>query len=266
MGSFRGKRAIGAAVVCIFISFVIMVFVLSLKVIQSNSNVNISMPYDLAGLQQLNRELAILKDQNFYALALLFSSLYILKQTFCIPGSIWLNLGAGSLFGVSVGFPLSCILTTLGASCCYWLSYLVFRRPVEYLFSKKIQMLHQKINREASNNLLWYLLFLRIVPFTPNWLLNLISPLVGVPFNLFIISVFFGLIPYNFMGVQTGTILADLSENDEVFGIWTILRLLSIAVSCLIFIILKNYFVKKNGSYDIRKHLSSEVIHLKTES
>lgn len=45
---------------------------------------------------------------------------------------------------------------------------------------------------------------------SPNWLLNITSPLLNVPFPLFFISVLFGLIPYNFLCVQSGLILAEL--------------------------------------------------------
>lgn len=49
-----------------------------------------------------------------------------------------------------------------------------------------------------KSDLLWYMTFLRLVPMSPNWLINVTAPIVGVPFFTFAGSVFIGLMPYNF--------------------------------------------------------------------
>jgi hypothetical protein len=41
----------------------------------------------------------------------LFAYTYVCKQTFSIPGSFFLNLIAGALYGVEFGFPFVCVLT-----------------------------------------------------------------------------------------------------------------------------------------------------------
>jgi len=244
----RVRNFIASAAVCIFLAFLIFIFILSFTIIQSKVNISISIPRSLEDLKKLNAELTVIQQENYYTVLLFFCSLYILKQTFCIPGSLWLNLWGGSMFGLFAGFPLCCFLTTFGAGCCYWVSHLIFRGLVERFFYKKIQMLSLKIQKEAPNNLVWYLLFLRVVPFTPNWLLNLASPILGIPFKLFVISIFFGLIPYNFIAVQTGTILTDLSASDDIFDKWTIIKLLSIACIYLALILGKNYLSKINSN------------------
>lgn len=58
-----------------------------------------------------------------------------------------------------------------------------------------------------KSDLLWYLVFLRVIPMSPNWLINVTAPIVGVPFLTFAASVFIGLMPYNFC---TFTILGFL--------------------------------------------------------
>jgi uncharacterized membrane protein YdjX (TVP38/TMEM64 family) len=42
------------------------------------------------------------------------------------------------------------------------------------------------------DNLLSYMLFLRITPFLPNWFINLASPIIGVPLSPFFWGTFFG--------------------------------------------------------------------------
>lgn len=60
------------------------------------------------------------------------------------------------------------------------------------------------------------MMFLRLTPLIPNWFVNLGSPLVGIPYVYFIIASFFGiflfyeylgLMPNNFILIQTGLTL-----------------------------------------------------------
>jgi len=240
----KGKSPILGVLVLVFIAGTGLVFYASFKDLQRQTEHPISIPWNMEDLKSLYTELQHLKGSHLTSVLLFFCSFYILKQTFCLPGSFWLNIWAGNMFGILYGFPLVCFLTAFGASCCYWFSHFVFRSVIVRLFSKKIGNLQKKIE-SREDDLFWFLILLRIVPFTPNWLLNLLSPILGVPFNLFWTSIFIGLMPYNFIAVQTGSILTDLSEGENIFDSWTVVKLLSIAVVYILFIILKNNMSKK---------------------
>jgi uncharacterized membrane protein YdjX (TVP38/TMEM64 family) len=56
----------------------------------------------------------------------------------------------------------------------------------------RLAQLKEKVTARGSN-LFNELLFLRLVPFTPNWLLNICLPLLEVPIHLFFLSIFFGM-------------------------------------------------------------------------
>ena len=45
---------------------------------------------------------------------------------------------------------------------------------------------------DQSHSLLYVMISLRLVPVTPNWLLNILSPVLGVPLPLFFVSVLTG--------------------------------------------------------------------------
>jgi len=51
---------------------------------------------------------------------------------------------------------------------------------------------------------------------TPNWLINMASPQVGVPIRSFFLSVLVGLAPYNFLCCNAGAALAELKSLDDV--------------------------------------------------
>lgn len=51
------------------------------------------------------------------------------------------------------------------------------------------------------------MMFLRLTPLIPNWFVNLGSPLVGMPYIYFLFASMIGLMPNNFILIQTGLTL-----------------------------------------------------------
>lgn len=199
-------------------------------------------PSNLAELNELAALLLHYTDDHLSYVILLFCSAYIYKQTFAIPGSIFLNLLAGALFGVTYGFPLACVLSATGATCCYALSNFFGKQYILHYFSGKITPLSTKI-RGHRHNLFFYLLSLRLFPVAPNWLMNMAAPVLDIPVHLFFFSVFFGLMPYNFLSVEAGGILTEITSTGDIFTTATTLKLL--AAACVA--ILPTILVKRFG-------------------
>lgn len=106
-----------------------------------------------------------------YEIAILFTLVYIAKQLFSIPGSLFLHVLAGYLVSPSYSIPYLCILNTLGACGCYQLSKYIGKQWVDkYRESSKFQQLQTYVSSSHSSLTLFFsLLSLRIFPFTPNW-------------------------------------------------------------------------------------------------
>jgi uncharacterized membrane protein YdjX (TVP38/TMEM64 family) len=99
----------------------------------------------------------------------------------------------------------------MGASLCFFMSYTLARQ----LVLRKFPALFNKFNRlvrSNEKNLFWYMLFLRLTPLVPNWFVNLASPLVGMPYVYFIVASFFGMMPNNFILMQTGLTLKEIDK------------------------------------------------------
>ncbi|KAL1110466.1 hypothetical protein AAG570_007994 [Ranatra chinensis] len=171
-------------------------------------------------------------DQNWIYVVTLFCSAYLFKQAFVIPGSALLNILGGALFGITVALPLCCFLTCVGATCSYLISKFFCKELIKRKWPGNVNYLQIKVN-ENKNRLLYFLLFLRLFPMTPNWLINLVSPIVGIPLHLFTISVFIGLIPYNFLCVQAGSMLSSFSSLDDIFTYKTFMQLFIMALVAL---------------------------------
>ncbi|XP_016055624.1 PREDICTED: transmembrane protein 41A [Miniopterus natalensis] len=214
-------------------------------------------PSDLAELRELSEILRDYRREHQAYVFLLFCSAYLYKQCFAIPGSSFLNVLAGALFGPWLGLLLCCVLTSVGATCCYLLSSMFGKQLVVSYFPDKVALLQRKVE-ENRNGLFFFLLFLRLFPMTPNWFLNLSAPILNIPLGQFFFSVLIGLIPYNFICVQTGSILSTLTSLDALFSWETVLKLLAIALVALV----PGTLIKKLNQKDLHLNETSNANHL----
>ncbi|XP_034418295.1 transmembrane protein 41A-A [Cyclopterus lumpus] len=190
-------------------------------------------PSDLEELRELSELLQFYKTEHTGYVLLLFCSAYLYKQSFAIPGSSFLNILAGAIFGPYQGLLLVSVLTTVGSTMCYLLSKAFGKRYITTLFPDKVSLLQGKIE-ENRDCLFFFLLFLRFFPMTPNWFLNMSAPIVNIPITFFFCSVFIGLLPYNFICVQTGVMLSEVASLDDLFCWERLLQLLAIACMALL--------------------------------
>ena len=63
-----------------------------------------------------------------------------------MPGSVFLNILAGALYGVWQGFLMCCLLTACGASQCYLLARLVGANTAQHYFPEKIASFKAKLD------------------------------------------------------------------------------------------------------------------------
>eukprot|EP01134_Creolimax_fragrantissima_P002100 CFRG2100T1 len=180
---------------------------------------------------RLAKLLAAYRDQHYNATVGFFLSLYLFKQTFSVPGSAIMNIVAGVLWGFPLGLMMVCTMTTAGSSLCFVLSRKLIGQSVKLYFPQWISYLKSKVQTGSSKDLFLDLMAMRVIPFTPNWALNLCLPHLSVPLPMFAVTVFFGLMPYNFVCVQAGTMATGLQNpSDMIRDPDTLLRLSLIGV------------------------------------
>ncbi|XP_028822806.1 transmembrane protein 41A-A-like [Denticeps clupeoides] len=194
---------------------------------------SLKFPSDLEELKEMAALLRVYQEEHTAYVLLLFCGAYLYKQSFAIPGSSLLNILAGALFGPWQGLLLACLLTSVGSTFCFLLSKAFGKQYIVHLFPEKVSMLQRKVE-ENKNSLFFFLLFIRCFPMSPNWLLNMTAPIVNIPVTFFFFSIFIGLMPYNFICVQTGSMLSDVASLDHLFTWHVLLRLLAVACAALL--------------------------------
>ncbi|XP_046647619.1 transmembrane protein 41A-A-like [Daphnia pulicaria] len=188
----------------------------------------IKFPCNLEELKSLTGTL--LEFQKFHPLYvyILFCSAYLYKQTFAIPGSVFLNLLAGALYGTLKGTCLASLLTATGASMCYFLSLLTGSDFILNTWPEKMSHLRAQVDNNQER-LPYFLLSLRLVPVSPNWFINVTSPILGIPIKTFAATAFLGLMPYNFMCVKAGSVLSELISVNDLLNFQMVCNLIIVA-------------------------------------
>lgn len=143
-------------------------------------------------------------------------TLYIIMQTFAIPGTVTLSLMSGALHGTLPGLALVSFVSTMGSSTCYALSYLFGRPIARALWLDKLEVFDKEVSKRKKE-LLNYMLFLRVTPFFPNTFINIACPVVGVPYTPFAIGTLLGCMPNNFVAVHTGSHLSELDSLSDLY-------------------------------------------------
>lgn len=141
-----------------------------------------------------------------------FMAIYILQTALSLPGAAILSLAAGAVFGAVMGTLYANIAATLGATLAFLLTRYLLRDIVQKRFGGALK----GINSELETRGFSYLLFLRLVPVFPFFLINLAAGLTRLPLRTFFFGTMLGIIPGGFVYVNAG---ASLATIDSLSGI-----------------------------------------------
>jgi uncharacterized membrane protein YdjX (TVP38/TMEM64 family) len=148
-----------------------------------------------------NREAlrGVIADNMFLSL-LAFMAIYAVSVALSLPGGAVLTIAGGFLFGWLVGGIASVIAATLGACAVF----LIARSALSDLLAAKAGPWLSRFREGFQEDAFNYLLFLRLVPVFPFWLVNLAPGLLGVGFATYFVTTLVGIIPGTFAFALAG--------------------------------------------------------------
>jgi len=141
-----------------------------------------------------------------------FMVIYIVQTALSLPGAAIMSLAAGAIFGSIMGTLYANIAATVGATLAFLVTRYLLRDTVLNKFGASLETM----NRELETRGLSYLLFLRLVPVFPFFLINLAAGLTRLPLRTFFLGTMLGIIPGGFVYVNAG---ASLATIDSLSGI-----------------------------------------------
>lgn len=160
-----------------------------------------------------HRDTLLALTERHFALAIAVAfAVYVAAVAFSLPVATLLSLLIGFLFGRWLGTALIVGAATAGAS----LAFLAAR----YLFAAAAQQrmgaVGAKIAAGFTANAFNYLLFLRLVPIFPFFLVNIAPALTGITLRTFVLATLVGIIPGSFVYANLGQALGRIDSTREL--------------------------------------------------
>lgn len=142
----------------------------------------------------------------------LFMAIYIIQTALSLPGAAILSLSAGLLFGSILGTVYAVVAATIGATLAFLVTRYLLRETVQRRFGPRLERINRELERRGFN----YLLFLRLVPVFPFFLINLAGGLTRLPLRTFVLATMLGIIPGGFVYVNAGAGLAAIETLSDI--------------------------------------------------
>ncbi|MEZ5667955.1 MAG: TVP38/TMEM64 family protein [Alphaproteobacteria bacterium] len=174
-------------------------------------------------------------SRHFVLAVLVYALVYAVSIALSVPGGAVLTLVGGFLFGAWAGTAIVVVAATVGATGLF----LAARTAVGEGLSRNAGPFVRKMEAGFKRDAFSYLLFLRLTPVFPFWIVNLAPALLQVPLRTYVIATALGIVPGTFVfasfGAGLGNLLAagdDISVGD-VLSLEVILGLSALALLAL---------------------------------
>jgi uncharacterized membrane protein YdjX (TVP38/TMEM64 family) len=136
---------------------------------------------------------AFIQEYSVAAVAI-YVAVYVVVVALSLPGGLVLTLVGGVLFGGMVGGAAALVGATIGATILFLIAKSAFGEHLARRAGPAAEKLAEGFRSDAFH----YLLFLRLVPVFPFFLVNLVPALAGVSLSTFVAATVIGIIPATF--------------------------------------------------------------------
>ena len=121
---------------------------------------------------------------------LVFGAIYIVTIALSLPIASLLTLAGGALLGW-IGAVVIICAATIGAS----IVFVAAQTLMSEFFTKRTTGFLGRLEVGFQKNAFFYLLALRLFPFAPFWVLNIMPALLGMRLSQYVLATFIGIIP-----------------------------------------------------------------------
>jgi len=181
-------------------------------------------------LQAQKDALRAFRNSHFLAATIGFLGAYVIIVALSLPVATLLTLLGGFLFGRWLGTLLAVTGATVGATVIF----LIARSAAGQALRDKAGTVYRKIEDEMCHNAASYLLFMRLVPLFPFWLVNIVPALFNVPLRVFVLTTFLGIIPGSFVYVNVGQALGEIESLRDIISAELLLAFILLGLFALL--------------------------------
>jgi len=141
-----------------------------------------------------------------------FIAVYITATALSLPGGAILTLTGGAVFGAVTATLVVNVGATIGATLAFLLARYLFRDAVEARLGARLMAFNAGLEKGAMG----YLLFLRLVPLFPFFLINLGAGLTQVRLRTYFLATMVGILPGSFVYCNAGANLARIDTLSDI--------------------------------------------------
>ncbi len=199
-------------------------------------------------LKQHRQGLLTFVEQYYLLAPLIYTIVYACVVALSVPGGAVMTIAGGFLFGSIFGTFYVVIAATIGATIVFLIAKTALGDPLREKYGPSMQ----KMSKGFQANALNYLLFLRLIPLFPFFVVNLVPAFLGVKTRTYIVGTFVGIIPGSFVYSSVGAGIGSIFDAGETFDPTDILTpqvmiaLIGLAILALLPVIYKKFkFLKK---------------------
>lgn len=120
-----------------------------------------------------------------------FVAIYVIAVALSLPGAAILTISGGLVFGIAAGAAAAIVAGTIGATVLF----LIARSALGGWLVCRVGPLAERLAADFRRDAFSYILFLRLVPVFPFWIVNLVPALAGAGLVPFVAATAVGVIP-----------------------------------------------------------------------
>jgi uncharacterized membrane protein YdjX (TVP38/TMEM64 family) len=183
--------------------------------------------------------------QNLTLAALAYVTVYVTAVALSFPGASILTMAGGFMFGWSLGAALTAVAATIGSS----IIFLIARTAMGPFLEAKAGSRLQKLRTGFQQDSFHYLLFLRLVPLFPFWLVNVAPAFFGMRLAPYVVATAVGILPgtlaYSWFGMGLGT---ALEPEGPVLTIELLIGFAALAAVALLPVVIRRWRRARNAA------------------
>lgn len=187
--------------------------------------------------------------ESFLVAALAYMAIYAVVVALSLPGGAVMTMTGGFLFGVFAGTAFAVVGATIGATAIFLIARTALGDALRERAGGAIARMAEGFRKDAFS----YLLFLRLVPAFPFFVVNLAPAFLGVALPTYVLATLIGIVPGAFVFASVGagfeSVLAQGGEISAA-GVLTpqvITALVGLAVLALIPVVVRRWKERKVG-------------------
>jgi uncharacterized membrane protein YdjX (TVP38/TMEM64 family) len=157
--------------------------------------------------------------------------IYVMAVAFFLPGTSFLSIAFGSIFGFYGGVLLASFSSAIGATIAFCISRFFFRNWVQQHFQSQFKTINNGIKEDGA----LYLISICMTPIFPYAVINALMGISSMRTSTFYLAIQLGMLTETIILVSIGAKLSEVESLSNIFSLELIGLLITLGLVPIIF-------------------------------